>query len=67
MDDGLYDLRTWPQAGRDQFERILLRAKEQFLVRCLNGEAGSLSTFKSKNEIEAILASVRQKLTLLEG
>lgn len=33
MNDGLFDITTWPQAGRNQLELALLKGKEDFLTK----------------------------------
>lgn len=33
MNDGLFDITTWPQAGRNQLELALLKGKEEFLTK----------------------------------
>lgn len=58
----MYDFTSWPQAGRDQFERILLKAREKTLRKNLEGKLGSGQEVKKlRQELEA----VRQALSEL--
>jgi hypothetical protein len=65
MKDGLYDFRTWPQAGRDQLERCLLQGKEKYLERCLAGETDYQFPKEDRQKIADTLTAVRQKLASL--
>lgn len=64
MDDGLYDFRTWPQAGRDQLHKALLKGKEKHLEQCLKGELVSYVS-KDPKKISEVLDEVRQALKKL--
>lgn len=58
----MYDFASWPQAGRDQFEKIFLKAKEKRLRKDLEGKVtNSREVKKLQQELEA----VRQALSKL--
>jgi hypothetical protein len=59
----LYDVRSWPQAGRSQLEKALLKGLEKHLDRCLSGQVQST---KTQLELSAELLVVRQKLARLD-
>lgn len=58
----MYDFASWPQAGRDQFERIFLKAKEKRLRKALEGKVVSSQAVK---KLQQELAAVRQALSEL--
>jgi len=58
----MYDFASWSQVGRDQFEKIFLKAKEKRLRKELEGKVGSSQEVKKlRQELEA----VRQALSEL--
>lgn len=58
----MYDFASWPQAGRDQFERILLKAREKSLRKNLEGKVVSSQEVK---KLQQELEAVRQALSEL--
>lgn len=58
----MFDFTSWPQAGRDQFQRILLKAMEKNLRKALEDKVPSS---KSVKQLQHELEAVRQALSEL--
>jgi hypothetical protein len=62
----MYNIQTWPLAGRNQLEKMLLQSKVSYLKRCLS-KGISPGSPMSLGEIErALIITERQLSELLK-